>query len=158
VPVVALVESAVGIENLSSIARRPSTARLAFGSGDFRKDTGIGDDPFALSYARSRLTIASRAARLPGPIDGPSRSTDPGVVKRETCDAKLVGMTGRLCLRGDQTAVVNEVLQPSRGEVAEARAILGREPIPGDPSEVPRRAQAEKILELANALGGGRGQ
>lgn len=70
-PVLALIESAVGIENATAIASAPGTFRLAFGVNDFRKDTGVSDDPLALAYARGKLVVASRVGKLPGAIDGP---------------------------------------------------------------------------------------
>ena len=48
-PILALVESAAGLEAATEIARADSTFRLAFGSGDFRRDTGMSDDPLALA-------------------------------------------------------------------------------------------------------------
>ena len=71
-PVLALVESALGIERAFEIASAASTVRLAFGTGDFRRDTLASADPQALAYARGRLVVASRAAGIAGPIDGPS--------------------------------------------------------------------------------------
>ena len=53
-PVVALIESAVGIMNANDIARAPGVFRLAFGVGDFRRDTGVSADPMALAFARWR--------------------------------------------------------------------------------------------------------
>ena len=41
-PIVALVESARGVEAALEIAETPGVVRLAFGSGDFRRDTGAG--------------------------------------------------------------------------------------------------------------------
>ena len=82
--------------------RRPGVVRLAFGSGDFRRDTGAADDPLALLFARSRLVTASRAAGLPGPIDGPTVSRDAAVLAEASRHAASVGMTGRLCLREEQ--------------------------------------------------------
>ena len=61
--ILALVESAMGLEATPEIARADSTFRLAFGSGDFRRDTGMSDDPLAMAYPRSRLVVSSRAAR-----------------------------------------------------------------------------------------------
>lgn len=40
-PVVALIESALGIESAFDIARAPGCSRIAFGVGDFRRDTGM---------------------------------------------------------------------------------------------------------------------
>ncbi|KAF0958328.1 hypothetical protein MLGJGCBP_08583 [Rhodococcus sp. T7] len=75
VPVLALVESALGIEFAYDIASEAATLRLAFGSGDFRRDTGAGAEPDALAYARGRLVVASAAAGIAAPIDGPRSST-----------------------------------------------------------------------------------
>ena len=44
-PVIALVESAVGIEEANNIAKAQGAFRLAFGSGDFRRDTGMARHP-----------------------------------------------------------------------------------------------------------------
>jgi citrate lyase subunit beta/citryl-CoA lyase len=70
--IVALVETARGVQHLQEIAGARSTYRLGFGLGDFRRDTGFGENPMTLAYTRSQFTIASRAANLPGPIDGPA--------------------------------------------------------------------------------------
>ena len=59
VPIVALVETARGLERMTEIAAAKGTFRLAFGIGDFRRDTGLGEDPMTLAYARSRFTIAA---------------------------------------------------------------------------------------------------
>src|ERR1700749_2203549 len=70
--IVALVETARGLERITEIHAAKGTFRLAFGIGDFRRDTGLGEDPTTLAYARSRFTIASKAASLPSAIDGPT--------------------------------------------------------------------------------------
>ena len=43
VPIVALVETARGLERITEIAAAKGTFRLAFGIGDFRRDTGFGE-------------------------------------------------------------------------------------------------------------------
>lgn len=77
VPIVALVETARGLERITEIAATKGTFRLAFGIGDFRRDTGFGEDPATLAYTRSRFTIASKAADLPSAIDGPTIGSNP---------------------------------------------------------------------------------
>ncbi|WP_334169730.1 HpcH/HpaI aldolase/citrate lyase family protein, partial [Timonella senegalensis] len=98
-PVIALVESAIGIENATAIASAPGTFRLAFGVNDFRKDTGVTEDPMALAYARGKLVVASRVGKLPGPIDGPPGPTDEWEDVLEACEiTQRMGLTGKLCL------------------------------------------------------------
>lgn len=102
-PVIALLESAMGVENATKIAEAPGTFRLAFGTNDFRKDTGFSGDPMALAYARSRLTIASRMGGLPGAIDGPSAATASDEQVRNDAEVThMMGMTGKLVLNVDQ--------------------------------------------------------
>jgi citrate lyase subunit beta / citryl-CoA lyase len=155
-PLVALIESALGIESAFDIARTPGCSRIAFGVGDFRRDTGMSADPSVLAYARARLVIASRAARLPAPIDGPTLRTSASHLARETAVAKAAGMTGRLCLDLAHAETVNTLLSPSPLEIDEARRTLARLDAPTgsyDGSVGPTRARAKAVLDLAAKLG-----
>ncbi|EMY33935.1 citrate lyase beta subunit [Arthrobacter crystallopoietes BAB-32] len=155
-PVLALVESAIGIENATAIARAPGTFRLAFGVGDFRRDTGASDDPMALAYARSRLVVASRVGQLPGPIDGPTV----GALGEDLLAACKVtasmGMTGKLCLMPEAADTINKGLSPSESEIKWAHELLDAHAagaVVGDGSYLPRLARAEKISALADSYG-----
>ncbi|MDQ0892771.1 HpcH/HpaI aldolase/citrate lyase family protein [Agromyces ramosus] len=154
-PLVALVESARGIESALDIAETHGVARLAFGSGDFRRDTGAADDPLALLYARSRLVSTSRAAGLPGPIDGPTVRREAAALTDASRHAASVGMTGRLCLREEQVDVVNAALSPSGDELAWALEVLDTLERCGirDGSDLPRIARARAICDAAEAFG-----
>lgn len=153
-PIVALVESARGVEAALEIAEAPGVVRVAFGSGDFRRDTGAADDPLALLFARSRLVTASRAAGLPGPIDGPTVTRDPAALAAASTHAASVGMTGRLCLREEQAAAVNAALSPSGDELAWALGVLETLNRCGirDGSDLPRIARAQGLLAAAAAF------
>lgn len=155
-PVVALVESALGLELALEVARSPATLRLAFGVGDYCRDTGASKDPLALAYPRSRLVVASRAAGLPGPVDGPTLSSDESVLVRETEQAASVGMTGRLSLRPEQAATLNRLLAPTTAQVQDARAVLDELGEDGsgvrEGSDGPRLAGARKVLALAEGF------
>src|SRR3954452_5696278 len=110
VPIVALVETARGLERITEIAAAKGTFRLAFGIGDSRRDTGFGEDPPTLAYARSRFTIAAKAAHLPSAIDGPTIGSNPLKLIEATAVSVEFGMTGKICLTPDLCAVVNVVL------------------------------------------------
>lgn len=153
-PVVALVESALGVESALDIAR--SCGRIAFGIGDFRRDTGMAADPAVLAYPRARLVIASRAAGLPAPIDGPTLRDQADRLVRDTEVAKAAGMTGRLCLDTGHAETINTVLSPSPREIDEARTTLARLDAPTDSydgSAGPTRARAEAVLDRAATFG-----
>ena len=155
VPLVALVESARGIEAALEIASAPGVTRLAFGSGDFRRDTGAADDPLALLYARSRLVSTSRAAGLPGPVDGPTVARDADALAAASRHAASVGLTGRLCLREEQVAAVHDAMSPSGADVAWALGVLETFERCGvrDGSDLPRLARARGICDAAAAFG-----
>ncbi|MCT1810926.1 CoA ester lyase [Micrococcus luteus] len=156
-PVIALLESALGIENATAVAKAPGTFRLAFGVNDFRKDVGVGEDPLAMAYARSRMVIASRVGGLPGAIDGPPGNTDgeDAVIESSAVTASM-GMTGRLVLNRDQVDWVNRAMSPSEDELAWARDLLEKHAqgaAVGDGSYLPRVLRAQKIADLADSYG-----
>ncbi|MBY6540908.1 CoA ester lyase [Rhodococcus sp. BP-349] len=151
--IVALVESAMGLEAAPEIARAEATFRLAFGSGDFRRDTGMSDDPMAMAYPRARLVVSSRAARLPGPIDGPTLAVNDSMLSRDSQLTVSMGMTGKLCMHSDQGPIVNRELAPSAADVAWARDVIAQLGEDGsgvrDGSDLPRLAKAKKITAQA---------
>ncbi|MCU1409852.1 MAG: CoA ester lyase [Rhodoglobus sp.] len=156
-PVIALVESALGIEEAANIARARGAYRLAFGSGDYRRDTGTAADDMAMAYPRSRLVIASRVGNLPGPIDGPTVGSNHPVLREQGGIAVALGMTGKLCLDVEQLPIINEVISPTRSDVAWARDFLddfeARGRVIRDGSDLPRLGRAQKIDKLARAFG-----
>jgi len=157
VPIVALVETARGLERITEIAATKGTFRLAFGIGDFRRDTGFGENPMTLAYARSRFTIAAKAAHLPGAIDGPTVGSSALKLSEATAVSAEFGMTGKICLTPDQCGTVNEGLSPSQEEITWAQEFLAEFERDGgvirNGSDLPRKARAEKILTLARAYG-----
>lgn len=156
-PVVPLIESALGLERATEIGMAQGAFRLAFGSGDFRRDTGMWATREAMAYARSRLTVASRAADLPGPIDGPTTEESLRILREQSEWTLEYGMTGKLCLRPEQTAVVNEVICPQTSDILWANEFLADFEAAGgvvrDGSDLPRLGRARKILRLAEAFG-----
>ena len=155
--VLALVETALGIEEATNIAKARGVARLAFGSGDYRRDTGTAMNDLAMAYPRSRLVVASRVGNLPGPIDGPTVGTSHAILREQSELAVALGMTGKLCLALDQLSVVNEAICPTRSDVAWALDFLSDFEAGGrvirDGSDLPRLGRAEKIKRLADAFG-----
>jgi citrate lyase subunit beta/citryl-CoA lyase len=155
-PVLALIESALGIEEAVSIARARGAFRLAFGSGDYRRDTGTSAEDIAMAYPRSRLVVASRIGKLPGPIDGPTVGSSHPVLREQSQVAVALGLTGKLCLDRDQLSVINEVISPTKSDVTWARDFLddfdARGRVIRDGSDLPRLGRAQKIDKLARAF------
>lgn len=155
-PVIALVESAIGIETATDIARADGAFRLAFGSGDFRRDTGMSADKEAMAYPRAKLVVASRCGNLPGPIDGPTVGSSHPVLREQSGTTVVMGMTGKLCLDVEQVPVINEVISPTPTDVGWANGFLAdfeaRGSVIRDGSDLPRLGRARKIAELAEAF------
>ena len=157
IPIIALVETARGLERITEIAAAKGTFRLAFGIGDFRRDTGFGENPTTLAYARSRFTIAAKAAHLPGAVDGPTVGSSALKLSEATAVSAEFGMTGKICLTPDQCPTVNEGLSPSQEEITWAKEFFAEYERDGgeirNGSDLPRIARATKILNLARSYG-----
>lgn len=122
--VIALVETARGIVAADAIAAAGAT-RLMFGSADYLADIGARPGSEVLAYPRSRLVVASRAAGLPAPVDGPTLATGDGdLLRAEAQTARALGMGGKLCIHPAQLAAVHEAFGPSVDEVEWARNVL----------------------------------
>jgi citrate lyase subunit beta / citryl-CoA lyase len=170
VPVIALVETAKGVENISQIAAgQTEPARLytvAFGAADYSLDLGIeltmsGDELF---YARSRLPIACRAHDLAPPIDTPFMIDlkDIPALKADTVRAKQLGFMGKLCIHPNQIEPVNAIFSPGPNEIAHAEKIiqayeeseakgLGAIQVDGKFVDLPVVERARRTLRLASA-------
>jgi citrate lyase subunit beta/citryl-CoA lyase len=125
-PVLAIIETAAGVEQALDVARAPGIERLAFGAVDFQLDLGGRDgEAIHLAYARSRILIASRVAGIAAPIDAVSLALDDdAAVAREADHARRFGFAGKLCIHPRQIASVHGAFDPSDEEVAWARGLL----------------------------------
>jgi citrate lyase subunit beta / citryl-CoA lyase len=124
-PVIALVESAVGMAKVGDLAAVRGVVRLAFGHLDFALD--IGAEPIwpSMLHARSVLVLASRAAGLPGPLDGVTTDMDDlDVLRADVRRAKSVGMSGKLLIHPRQVAPTHAELRPSDDEIRWAQHVL----------------------------------
>jgi len=123
-----IIETAQGLQNVEAIAQRTKRVkRLAFGAGDFVKDLGMEwtAGEAELLYARTRLSVASRAANLAPPIDTAHvQIQDLDGLQAAARRARECGFGGKFCIYPAQVAVVNGVFSPSPQEVAKARRIV----------------------------------
>jgi citrate lyase subunit beta/citryl-CoA lyase len=167
------IESAVGVEAAAALARTSRRVRnLCFGAVDFAADVGADPGPDGLEtlYARSRLVLASRAARLDPPIAAAHVKLDDEAGLAASSEAyRRLGFFGRSCVHPRQVPVVNAVFQPSPDEVARARRLVevqeraeteGRGTSNADGELVDRAVlrRARAVLALAVRFGERRGQ
>ena len=128
IPLLLLVESARGIRDVDRLAAVDGVTRLVFGNLDYALDTGIeprSEDEVELLFARSAMTVASRAAGLPGPMDGVLGDfRNDALLRRRTARAWDLGFRGKLCIHPRQVSVVHDAVRPSEEEVAWAQRIV----------------------------------
>lgn len=130
VRVLALIETARGIVDCERIlaAAPPRTHTAVFGAGDFSTELGIDltRDAAELSYARSRLVVATRAAGLAKPVDGPWLDLqDSDGLAADCARSRGLGFQGRVTVYPPQVSTVHHAyswLPPE--EVERARRVV----------------------------------
>jgi citrate lyase subunit beta/citryl-CoA lyase len=162
--IIPLIESASGIFHAYEIAAAsPRVKRLAFGSVDYTLDiqAELSDEGVETLYARSQLTVASRAAGIEPPIDAVHiRVKDTEGLLLSTQMAKRMGFQGKLVVHPDQIAIVNKAFLPTSEEIEQAgRIVLAFEEanrsglaaiqLDGRMIDIPVVERAKKIIELS---------
>lgn len=124
-PVIPIIESALGLWQVLDVASVPGVQRLAFGSVDFQLDAGIEGEGKALLYARSRIVLASAVAKLRAPIDGVTIELDSDEqLAADVAMARELGFGAKLCIHPRQISTVNAGFSPSPEEVSWAQAVV----------------------------------
>ena len=123
--IIALIESAKGIEALSDIVKsdvRP--VALLFGAADMAADLGAKTAWETLLFVRSRIVQVAASAGVIV-VDSPFFDIrDLEGLKGETKAAQDLGFHGKAAIHPKQISTINEVFAPSAEEVAKARQIL----------------------------------
>jgi citrate lyase subunit beta/citryl-CoA lyase len=124
-PVYALIETALGMAQVSAIAAAPGVAALVFGSVDFCNDMGMAHDEVALGPHRAALVLASRVAQIAPPIDGVEVDLgDEAGLQASCARARREGFGGKLCIHPKQVAVVHRSFSASAAEIAWAAEVV----------------------------------
>ena len=127
VPIVALIETAAGVLAAERTAKDPAVALLMLGPVDLAAELGCHESPDGdeLLLARSQLLLASAAAWLPAPLDGPClRARDADALELELARARRLGFGGKACIHPAQVEATRRAFAPSAEEVAWARRVL----------------------------------
>lgn len=127
IKIIALVETALGLENVFNIIKASQrVVGVLLGGEDLTSDLGIkrtkeGEEIF---YARNRIATACKALKVDS-IDTPFTDTnDPDGLKRDTAKAKSLGMTGKAAINPRQIDVIHSVFAPTEAELSHALRIL----------------------------------
>lgn len=125
--VLALVESARGVERADAIAGADGVTRLVFGTLDFALDLDldIDESPDGLVYAAGRLTIASRVAGLAAPIAGVTPQLgDEARLLADLAWARRHGFGAKLCIHPAQVQQIHTALVPEPAALDWAQRVL----------------------------------
>lgn len=133
--VIALCETAAGVENAAEIARHPAVMSLMWGAEDLVASMAGRSSRFSdgqrrgryrdvARYARSRVLIAANAA---GKVAVDSVFLDiPDLdgLRAEAEDAAASGFAATACIHPSQVGVIREAYAPGDEELEWARAVL----------------------------------
>jgi citrate lyase subunit beta/citryl-CoA lyase len=158
-PVLALIETALGLAQANALAATEGVTRLVFGSIDFQLDLDIPeDDGQTLLWFRSQLVLASRLANLPAPVDGVTTALDDAErIRSDAMRSRSLGFGAKLCIHPKQVAWVNAAFSPSQQEVVWAQRIVAAAAlaqgaavaVDGRMVDAPVLARARRLLQSA---------
>jgi citrate lyase beta subunit len=123
--VMALIETARGLEHVAAIAQaHSSVVALGFGAADLAADLGCEMSWEPMLYPRSRMVQAAALARL-ALFDVPYLDIrNPEGLAAETRRVQALGFTGKLAIHPDQVPVIVQALLPTAQQVQDAHAIV----------------------------------
>ncbi|MGP9545649.1 HpcH/HpaI aldolase/citrate lyase family protein [Psychrobacter sp. AOP7-B1-25] len=117
-PVITLIESAIGLYKLDSMAKAVGLAAFSYGFLDLCNDLQVqvatpAADIIA-NQIRYQLILTSKVHQLSPPIDTiyPNFNNEVGLISRVQLWSQM-GMSGMLCIHPKQVAIVQKALQPT---------------------------------------------
>ena len=172
VGLVALIETALGVENAFAVASAsPRVTALFLGAEDLTADlqckrTKEGKE---IEYARTRLVVAARAAGV-DVYDTPFTDVnDDEGIWRDAEAARALGFTGKASISPRHIQAINTVFSPSQAEVDYAYEVMdairsakeqgrGAIALRGKMIDAPIVARAQRVIDTAREIGMGRSE
>jgi citrate lyase beta subunit len=168
-PVIAIVETALGLRLAYETATQPRVGALVLGAADLGAELGLEPRPDGLEihYARSKIVVDSAAAGIRAPFDVVHLDiADDDGLEAACRFARSLGFRGKICIHPRQVPIVNRLFAPDTGDVAWARRVVeayeqaeregrGAIAVAGEMVDVPVVERARRIL--SEAKGGGDG-
>ena len=160
-PLIAIVETALGVRLAYETAARMRVAALALGAADLGAELRLEPrkDGLEVLFARSSLVVDSAAAGIRPPFDVVHLDTrDDAGLEEESRLARSLGMGGKLCIHPAQIEVVNRVFAPDEEQLEWARRVVaayedgvkdgkGAIALDGEMIDLPVVVRARRLLE-----------
>ncbi|MBB6122534.1 HpcH/HpaI aldolase/citrate lyase family protein [Sphingobium subterraneum] len=157
-PVIAMIESPLGVANAREIAQAPGVVGLFMGNNDLRRDLRIPLDAGreGLTYAMQSVILAARLAGV-AVFDGVFNRIDDAVGFEAECRAgRVIGFDGKTLVHPNQIGPANAVFGASEEELETARRLIaaatgGAERHEGQMIEAMHVEQARALIARAEA-------
>jgi citrate lyase subunit beta/citryl-CoA lyase len=161
--VIAIIESARGIDSVKEIATHPLVLRLALGNIDTQADLGLrcDENETELLPVKFAINLASRLAGIAPPIDGVSTDIHGSeLLAKDTHRAKRLGFGAKLCIHPKQVDVVMSCFTPTEKEIEYAKRVIEADSnsqgaavqLDGKMIDRPVVLLAQRTLQLANLI------
>lgn len=126
VPVLAGLETALGVADARPLLAHPVVAAAYFGAEDFVADVGgvRTADNAEVAFARGAVALAGRLAEVPVVDQVVADFRDDDRFRREAAEARAMGFAGKLCIHPGQVGLANDAWTPTAEEVDEARRLV----------------------------------
>ncbi|MFA7075887.1 MAG: CoA ester lyase [Candidatus Izemoplasmatales bacterium] len=124
--IIALIETAKGINEIQEFAQNKRLIGLFLGGEDLASDLEIKrtEQGNEISYARSRIIYVAVQHRLI-PIDTPyTNINNPDGLSADCIYSSSLGMKAKACIHPNQLEVVNSIFSPSVEEIEWAKAVV----------------------------------
>ena len=126
-PIIAIVETAAGLQEAAEIATAPGVWALLLGAVDLAVELRLTPraDGLELLFARSKLVVDSAAAQIAAPIDIVHVDiADAEALRAESELARSLGFGGKACIHPRQVPIVEQAFAPSTDEFARADRVV----------------------------------
>jgi citrate lyase beta subunit len=126
-PIVAIVETASGLQESGEIATAPGVWALLLGAVDLGVQLRLTPraDGLELLFARSKLVMDSAAAQIAPPVDAVHVELGDEDGLRRQCElARSLGFGGKACIHPRQVGVVERAFAPTPAELERARRVV----------------------------------
>jgi citrate lyase subunit beta/citryl-CoA lyase/(S)-citramalyl-CoA lyase len=127
--VIALVENAIGLYQIDSMAKASGLVAFSYGfldlCNDLQVQVGTAAADIIANQIRYQLLLTSKVHQLFAPIDSvyTDFNDDKGLGQRVQLWSQM-GMSGMLCIHPKQVAIVQQALQPSDAEIEFAKRVV----------------------------------
>jgi citrate lyase beta subunit len=146
-PIIAIVETAAGLQESADIATAPGVWALLLGAVDLGVELRLTPraDGLELLFARSKLVVDSAAAQIAPPIDVVHVDiADDDALAAESELARSLGFGGKACIHPRQVPIVERTFAPTADELERARRVVG--------AYEAARARGEGVIRVDGAM------